>query len=111
MVPPPVHGFRGQHPRSFGTFLSETERRTICPLSILGIWHQPPMVTDESSEQELTEAKGHLTAVAESESLKGLHVRTEVQLSLAREQVLGMGESQAVGLIVLPHEYLRGQTA
>jgi hypothetical protein len=80
MVPPPVHGFRGQHPRSFATFLSETERRTICPLSILGIWHQPPMVTDESSEQELTEAKGHLTAVDESESLKGFHVRTEVQL-------------------------------
>lgn len=58
------------------------------------------MVTEELIEQELAEARSYTAALAESESLQGLHVRIEIQLGLAGEQILGVVESQAVDLFL-----------
>lgn len=71
------------------------------PVEYLSSLAPAPMVTDELIEEELAEARSYIAAIAESESLRGLHVRTEVQLGLAGEQILGVVESQAVDLVVL----------
>src|SRR6202521_2707265 len=71
------------------------------PVEYLGSLAPALIVTDELIEQELAEARVYLAAIAESESLKGLHVQTEVQFGLAGEQILGVVESQAVDLVVL----------
>jgi len=60
-----------------------------------------PIVTDELIEQDLAETNDYLAAVAHSESLKGLHVQTEVEFGLAGEQILGVVESHAADLVVL----------
>lgn len=77
------------------------------PVEYLGSLAPVPIVTDELIEQELAAAQGYLTEVARSESLHGLHVRTEVQFDLAGEQILGVVESHVVDLIVL---YSHGRT-
>ncbi len=71
------------------------------PMEYLSSFALAPMITDESIEQELVEARSYLATLAKSESLKGLHVRTEVQFGLAGEQIMGVVESQAVDLVVL----------
>jgi nucleotide-binding universal stress UspA family protein len=71
------------------------------PVEYLGGLAPAPIVTNELIEQEQAEAKDYLAAVAHSESLKGLHIQTEVQFGLAGEQILAAVESQAADLIVL----------
>ncbi|MGI9057164.1 MAG: universal stress protein [Ktedonobacteraceae bacterium] len=71
------------------------------PVEYLSSFALAPMVTDESIEQELAEAKSYIAALAESAILRGLDVRTEVQFGLAGEQILGVIESLAVDLVVL----------
>jgi nucleotide-binding universal stress UspA family protein len=71
------------------------------PVEYLGGLAPAPILTDELIEQELAESRSYLATIAQSESLKGLHVWTEVEFGLAGEQILGVVESQAVDLVVL----------
>lgn len=60
-----------------------------------------PLLRDKLIEQECAEATAYLTAVAQSESLKGIHTQAEVKLGLAVERILHEIESQGIGLTVL----------
>ena len=60
------------------------------PVEYLSSLAPAPMVNDELIKEELADARSYIAAIAESDSLKGLHVRTEVQLGLAGEQILGV---------------------
>jgi nucleotide-binding universal stress UspA family protein len=60
-----------------------------------------PLISEEFSEKEQTEAVAYLTRIAHSDLFAGITTTTEVVFGLPAPQILALVEQQAVNLLVL----------
>jgi nucleotide-binding universal stress UspA family protein len=60
-----------------------------------------PLYRNDLIEKACTEARAYLKTVAQSEDLKGIHIRTQVHVGLPVERILEEIGSKGVGLTVL----------